>query len=63
MMQLVHIGKNKLGLDEGAYREMLYQVTVDTTDDEEDYVGCTGGGQPHKRMQPFKTLDCWKQVA
>ena len=27
MMQLVHIGKNKLGLDDGTYREMLYQVT------------------------------------
>ncbi|AOY43448.1 hypothetical protein AOT82_1069 [Psychrobacter sp. AntiMn-1] len=26
-MQLVHIGKNKLGLDDGTYREMLYQVT------------------------------------
>ncbi|WP_413190164.1 gp16 family protein [Psychrobacter sp. AT9] len=27
MMQLVHIGKNKLGLDDGTYREMLWQVT------------------------------------
>lgn len=27
MMQLVHIGKNKLGLDDGTYHEMLYQVT------------------------------------
>ena len=27
MMQLVHIGKNKLGLDDGTYRAMLWQVT------------------------------------
>ena len=27
MMQLVHIGKNKLGLDDGTYRHMLLEVT------------------------------------
>lgn len=27
MMQLVHIGKNKLGLDDGTYRDMLWQAT------------------------------------
>lgn len=27
MMQLVHIGKNKLGLDDATYRDMLWQVT------------------------------------
>ena len=31
MMQLVHIGKNKLKLDDGTYREMLYQVTGKTS--------------------------------
>lgn len=28
MMQLVHIGKNKLGLDDATYRDMLWQVTA-----------------------------------
>lgn len=27
MMQLVHIGKNQLGLDDGTYRHILWQVT------------------------------------
>lgn len=27
LMQLVHIGKNKLGLDDATYRDMLWQVT------------------------------------
>jgi phage gp16-like protein len=27
MMQLVHIGKSKLGLDDGTYRHILWQVT------------------------------------
>lgn len=27
MMQLVHIGKNKLGLDDATYSHMLFQVT------------------------------------
>jgi len=37
---------------------------VDTTGNEEEgYVGDTGGGEAHNNIQQSKTLDCWKRVA
>lgn len=37
---------------------------VDTTGNEEEgYVGSTGGDEAHNNIQQSKTLDCWKRVA